>query len=245
MNIGGLIVVQIIMFGIVIYILKRFMQGDTESAVNRLNESYQDINKKKEELTQKIQKIEEEYQQRKDEAERIVSELKDKAEKEMSKQRDSILKKAREDAERITEETRMMKEQVRQAIRKEERLKMVDYCQDVLNQVFQEKMSEDINNLLVEDFLTEVEKIDTSHVPHTADKIEVVTPKPLDDSVKSKIKDIISNKLKHQVSLEEKTDDKLIGGAIIKFGSLALDGSLLGKFHDSSLDTKYKIEREG
>ncbi len=245
MNIIGLIIVQIIMFGAVIYILKRFMQGDTESAVNRLNDSYQEINKKKEELSQKIQKIEEEYQQRKEEAERIVGEFKEKAEKEMNDQRDSIIKKAREDAEKITEETRLMKEQVRQNIRKEERLKMVDYCKDILDQVFKEKMNENINNYLVEDFLSEVKDTDTSHVPQSANKIEIVTSKPLDDSIKSKIKDIVSNKLKREVTLDEKTDDKLIGGAIIKFGSLILDGSLLGKFQDRALANKYKIEREG
>ena len=49
-----LIIIQVIMFGAVIYMLKKMMYGDTESAVSRLDKSYKETAQKKQEVADKI-----------------------------------------------------------------------------------------------------------------------------------------------------------------------------------------------
>ena len=48
-----LIIVETLIFGIVLYALKRILVKDTDSAVNRLQDSYEEVKKKKEELAQR------------------------------------------------------------------------------------------------------------------------------------------------------------------------------------------------
>ena len=148
-----LIVIQVVIFGVVIYFLKRIMLGDTESAVNRLNQSYSEMGKKKEELARKIQQTEEEYQKKKRECERLAAKMKDEAEKEMYEKRDNLLRKAREEAERLIADTVAAKEGIREEIKKEEQLKMTDYCRDILNLTYKDVIRNKIDDFIIANFL--------------------------------------------------------------------------------------------
>lgn len=237
-----LILIQTIIFGAVIFILKKLMWGDTESAVNRLQESYSDINKKKEELVAKVQQIEQEYQRRKEEAEKVAAQIRDEVEKEMHEKRDEILKHSKEEAEQVVAEAMSMKDKIREDIKKEEQLKMLDYCEDILQGVFKESMRDKIDGILIEDFLKEVKGLDMSHVPPNITDIEIITCRELDDKLKSNIEDIIRKSLKREFKMKEMLDDKILGGIILKFGSLVLDGSLAGKFKEDISERKQKLE---
>ncbi|MFC1593849.1 F0F1 ATP synthase subunit delta [Candidatus Omnitrophota bacterium] len=242
MVIFSMIFIQIIIFGIVLYALKKLMQGDTESAVNRLNESYADINKKKEELVAKIQQIEQEYQKRKEEAEKVANELREKVDTEISEKRDATLKKTREDAERIIAEATGATDRIRGEVRKEEQLNMIDYCSEILQVAFQDAMKQSINELLVDDFINDFAGIDTSHIPSDLKEVEVISCEKLSDTMKSKLEEAVKKKMKKSPPLKESEDKKLIAGIVIKFGSLVLDGSLSGKLKESATQIKMHME---
>lgn len=56
---------------------------------------------------------------------------------------------------------------------------------------------------------------------------EVVSARPLDDAQQSKLADALAKRLGRKVTLRCETDDKLLGGAIIRAGDLVIDGSAM------------------
>jgi len=238
----GLVFIQIVAFGVVILILRKIMLGNTESAVNRLDNSYQEVNKKKEEIIAKIQQIEQEYQNRKNEAEKITGEMKDSAEKDINEKRDSTLLKARQEAERIVTEAIGMKEKIREEIKKEEQLKMIDYCEAVLNNTFKGLVTAKINDVFVDNFLDELKETDMSHLPSAVNEVEVLSAMKLNDAAKSKITELFASKLRRKIAVKETADPHVIAGMTIRFGGLVLDGSLEAKLRETSTAKKQKIE---
>jgi F0F1-type ATP synthase delta subunit len=240
----GLVFIQILAFGIVIFILKKLMLGNTESAVNRLNESYTEINKKKEELVTKIQQIEQEYQKRKEEAERIGNEIKDSVEKDMNEKRDTHILKAKQEAERIVTEAIGMKEKIREDIKKEEQVKVIDYCEELISLTFKDIVKGKVNVALIENFLNELREVDMSHLPPMINEVEVVSTEKLSEETKAELVKIFDLKLHKKLSVKETVDPHLIGGAAIKFGNLVIDGSFISKLKETISSKKHKIEEK-
>ncbi len=242
MLIVQLIIIQTIVFGIVIYILKKLLYGDTQSAVNRLNDSYKEIQKKKEELTQKIGQIEAEYEKRKEAADKVANEYRDKAEKEMYAKSDALIKKAHEEAERIVLEAATAKDKIRAEIRKEEEINLVIFCEQILDKTLKGIMRDNIDAVIVENFINELKEADLSHIPGGTTEIEIVTRKPMTDDARKRIQEMLDSKLTKKYPIKEAVDPEIVGGVVLRFGTLILDGSLSGKIREYGLVKKQEIE---
>jgi len=237
------IIIQIIIFAVVIFFLKKIMLGSTESAVTRLNESYKDMNAKKEELAQKIKEAQEDYEARKKEAEKVAEKVKNDADTEMREQRDALLKKTREEAERMIADTMGAKEKIREEILKEEQMKIIDRCGNLVGNVYKDAVRQKMDELLITDFLDELKEMDVSSMPDGIELIETITRSPLTDGIKNNINSIVKEKMKRDIALKETVDENVIGGIVMRFGNLELDGSIAGKLKEVASATKEKIEK--
>jgi len=236
------IIIQTIVFGIVIFILKKMMVGDTESAVNRLNESYAEINKKKEELATKIQEIEQEYEKRKAEAEKVADKIREATEEEIRKKSDAIIKKAHEEAERLVADAMTARDRMREELKKEEEMKMVDYCENLLTDVLPDILTGEINALLIKNFLNELEQLSMDKIPPAIQEIELVVSRQMDDAIRVSVEEITTRKMQRPITCKVVVDKKILGGVIVRFGSLVLDGSIVAKLRESSTLKKQTIE---
>lgn len=242
MNYVQIVIIQAIVFGILIFFLRRIMIGNTESAVNRLDQSYAEVNKKKEEITVKIQQVEAEYQKRKEEAEKIATKIRQEAEEEIRKKQDEALKKAKDEAERIVGDAMSMRERIRDDLRKEEKLRMIDVCEELLRSTLKDNIMEKVNVVLIDDFLKEMAAVEMSQIPVNMKEVELVVSAHLDVSVKAKINDAINKKLRRSVTIKEIVDPNVIGGIMLRFGSLALDSSIAGKLREVATAKKGILE---
>jgi F0F1-type ATP synthase delta subunit/cell division protein FtsB len=238
-----IIIIQTILFGTVIFFLRKIMMGSTESAVTRLNESYVQMDKKKEELAQKIQEAQQDYEARKREAEKISEKIKNDADKEARDQKDAILKKAREEAERLIVDTVGAKDKIREEIAKEEQIKMVDYCSDILKEVYRDTVREKMDEVLINDFLDEISEMSGSDMPAGIKNIEIISRRALTEELKKRIVGVVKSKIKGNFEVSETVSEDVLGGVTMKFDNLVLDGSVAGKLHEKANSMKEKIER--
>ncbi|MDD4294497.1 MAG: F0F1 ATP synthase subunit delta [Candidatus Omnitrophica bacterium] len=234
----------LLVFSFLIFYLKKIMAGDTETAMRRLNDAYEEISKKKEELAEKIRQAQEEYEMRKKEADEVASKIKDEAEKEMYEKRDAVIKKAHEDSERMVVEAVGMKDKIREQILKEEKLRSVDACEEILVRVFSGIVREKMNAILISDFLEELKTIDMEHIPPNVEEIEIVTPTPVSEDVSRDIVERIKQRIGRELAYKNSEDESIVGGVQIKFGSLILDGSVAGKIKEKSLEVRKEIEEQ-
>jgi F0F1-type ATP synthase membrane subunit b/b' len=231
-----LVVMQILIFGVVIYVLKKLLYGDTESAVNRLDKSYKELSVKKHEMGEKMFEMQKEYEKKKAEAEQIAADMKEKADKEIAEKRDEIIHKAKEEAERIVSDTQNMKQKIREDIRKEEENSMLLRCSEIMDSMFRNLGKGRINAVMVEDFLNEFENMDMSHIPPGVQEVVMVVSETLPEELIEKAYGAIARKAPKGTKIKETVDKKILGGMVLKFGGIVIDGSVASRLKEKIME---------
>lgn len=237
-----LIVVITLAFGGVIFFLKRWVVKDTDSAVNRLQDSYEEVKKKKEELTQRLLEIENEYNKKKEEADKIAAEIKDKAQAEAYAIREDAFKKAKTESENIIDKAHKTIGKVREDIQKELEIKMIDFCTGLLERTFTGATRVELNQILVKEFIADLHHAAIDNIAVDCNTVEVVTIKALEAQERQELKKILLERIKREFIITEKIDEGILGGLVIRFGSLTLDGSLATRIKEASGLMKQKVE---
>lgn len=241
MMIVQFIIFQIIVFGAVIYFLKKILYGDTESAINRLGHVYQDLLNKQAELAQKIEGAEKEYEQKKEEGNTIVEKMKNEAMDEVHKKEDELLKRARGEAEEIISKAESSRDEYYRQIEANVSKKMVDLIADLLAGIFTPKTLQSIHEEMLRDFIDRAKSFDLSSVDLTVDHMIIRTPFPLRKEETERINALVVSKLNRPIQLQELADPDLAAGVILQFGTLVLDGSLMNAIKENAMRLKEKI----
>lgn len=237
------LILQTIFFGIVIFVLKKVLHDDTKGAVNRLNKETEEVRAKQAELNEKIKLANEELERRKKEADALVAKMTDQATEKAKEEREKLVSKARQEGEEIIAKAQATKEAMRKQIQKDIETKMVDFSVEILNTVLTQKSGAALHSSLIEDFMAELEKIDMTMITGEVNEAEIITAIPLEKKGKERLSAILKEKLKRDINIKTTEDSKIVSGAILRFGSLVLDGSLHSFFKEAGVLIREKIEK--
>lgn len=237
------LILQTIFFGIVIFVLKKVLHDDTKGAVNRLNKETEEVRAKQAELNEKIKLANEELERRKKEADALVAKMTDEATEKAKEEREKLVSKARQEGEEIIAKAQATKEAMRKQIQKDVETKMVDFSVEILNTVLTQKSGAALHDSLIEDFLTELAKIDMAMITGEVNEAEIITAVPIEKKNKERLSAILKEKLKRDINIKTTEDIKIVSGAILRFGSLVLDGSLHNFFKEAGVAIREKIEK--
>lgn len=238
------VVLQIIVFAGVIYFLKKILYSDTQSAVNRLDHTYQELLGKQKELQQKIEQAEKEYKEKKDEAVQIAEKLKQEALEEIRKKEESTVKEAKAEADEMVKKARAACEKIRREIERDVQMKNLDYVSKLLNAAFNASLLETVHIQLINDFLGKEAELDFSNVSPELNVFTLKSPLAIPEAVKSKILALVKKKVGRAMECKEEEEKELIGGIALVFDTLVLDGSFANHIHDAVQREKRKIELE-
>ena len=236
------IVVLTIAFTIIIIVLKNVLMKDTDSAVNRLQSSYTEAEKKKAELTKRLMEIEEEYKKKKQEADIVAKQIIEKAQNEAYQIRQDAFKKAKVESEDIITKAQRTVDKIREDIKKELETNLIDYCGRIFSSIFKTFAQQEIERVLIDEFLEEVKGADLSKIDSSYTSVELLYPKSIGQENRANIQAILNDRLKRKITITEKSDSSLLAGIVLKFGSLTLDGSLAARIKDTILAEKTKID---
>jgi len=236
------LVLTAVVTGTIIFFLHRTLIASTDGAVKRLNTETETVRGKQKELNEKIKLADEELTKRKKEAEDLSRKMMDDAESKAKEEREKIVVKARQEGEEIIAKAQRTKDKIVQALQKEMELKMVDYTAEIVSAVLSEKLRGLLDRELIHEFIGNLEKMDMSKIGPEINTIDIVTVHPVEEEIKVKLAGIVKTKLQREVKVNVATDPKVIGGMVLKFGSLALDGSLQNFIKEKAIALKQKVE---
>ena len=239
------LVLTFIISGVIIFALKKVLFDSTQGAVNRLNKETETVRIKQGELNQKIKEANEELEKRKKEAQELVQKMTLEAEEAAKAEREKIVNKAREEGEDIIAKANRTKDSIRKVIEKELEFKTIDYTVEILTEVLSEKAKGALNSQLNMEFLEKLEKVDMGLVAAGIDTAEVTTAGELEKLFREKLSQLIQDRLKRDIKIESKVDPQVVGGAILRFGNLTLDGSLRTAVRESGIALKERKEKGG
>lgn len=220
------VILQIIVFGAVIFFLRKILYRDTESSVNRLDRVYQDTLNKQKELNQKIETAEKEYNAKKEEAALIAGKLKTQALDEARVKQDEIIKKAKAEAEEVIKRAREAVDKQAREIEKKLRANIVDEAAGLISVSLSPEAIALLHHRFIEEFLEKAKNFDLSGAGESISTLKIRSAIALTDSERQKFTQFVASKVSRPVSIEEEVDQKLTAGVAFQFGTLLLDGSL-------------------
>jgi F0F1-type ATP synthase membrane subunit b/b' len=228
--------------GAIIFFLHRTLISSTEGAVKRLNDEIGKATAKQAELTRKLREADEELSRRQTEARQLAEKMRTDAENESKEEREKIIKKAREEGEEIIAKAQGAKEKMRTDLEKEMDGKGIDFGMQILNNVLSEKAKGNLDQVLIGEFLENLKTIDMSRISSDVKEVEVISLTQPTEDLKKQVVQIVKSKINRDISVAAKVDSNIGGGLILKFGSMALDGSVRNLMRDVVTSMKKDVE---
>ena len=236
------IVMLLVMIGITILIIRSFFFSSTESAKNRLDKDLQKSHEKQIELSRKLKEADEELEERRKEANELVSSMQSEIESTAKEEKEKIIREARAEGESIIEKAQAATEKMKVELEKEMDLRAVDFSMNILNKILSDKAKGSLNEVLVEEYLADLKDTDMSNIGPDITEAEVISLSALDDQTQTSLSSIIKEKINRELKLNFSTDPDIGGGMVIKFGSLALDGSIKNRIREEGISYKTELE---
>lgn len=238
----GFIVVQIFIVGLIVVWLRMALISSTEGAVNRLNEEIAKANVRQAELSKKLREADEELNRRRAEAKSLTDKMRTDAQVQSKDEREKIISEARKESEEIINKAQNAKVKIREDLEKEIDIKVIQVGMKIVNGVLSQRAKGALHNVLVDEFIDKLKETRMDRVGHDISAIDVITVEPLDDSRRNRINDIVKEKMGREVKLNYATDAAIGGGVVMKFGSMALDGSVKNLIRQSATNLQEEIE---
>lgn len=234
----GFIIAQIIIFGVVLFLLKNLIFADTNSAINRLTKM-DDMNRAKEK--QLVEKIEETERMLKEKMEQLSSEekrLKMEAERAANQLHDDIVNKAKAEGEEIIKKAIAARDKYKAEAQIAAESKMIDFCSEVIGTIISKAMEKNLSDALIEGFIKELEGVDMSIVTPAVKKADIVVAQKLEESTQARISEVIAGRLGRALEVRVTEDPKVIGGILMKFGTLVIDDTLAERIRETAVKMK-------
>jgi F0F1-type ATP synthase delta subunit len=237
------LVLTALISGGLIFALHRVFISSVDGAKQRLDKEADAARARQAELAQKIKEADEELAQRKQELDVIEKRMKFDLEASAGKEKESILGKARTEGEEIIAKAQASRDAIRKDVEKAMELKIVDYSSKILSDILSDKARGSLNQQLAADFVEKLKNVDMTKIGPDVTAADLVTVVPADQKLQADIDAVLQDKLKRKITLNPKTDQSIIGGVVLQFGSLLLDGSLKSSIRSSSVSLKQDIEK--
>lgn len=237
------LVLTVVISGGLLFALRHLLISEVDGAKQRLDKEAEAARTRQAELSQKVKEADEELSRRRQELDTIEKKLKSDLEASANKEKEAILVKARQEGEEIIAKAQNSRDQIKREIEKLMELKIIDYSSKILSDILSSKSKQGLDKVLAEEFVEKLKNVDMSRIGSDILTAELVTAMPNEAKFQSEVSAVLEDKLKRKVAIQAKTDASIIGGAMIQFGSLLLDGSLKNALRISSVSLKQEIEK--
>lgn len=228
-----LIGLQIVIFIVLAFLLRRVLRGHTESAVRRLQKLNEENLRREMDLKRKLDESEKKYKQRLAEAERIGLKIKEKSQKEAQETRDQIVARANEDRDEILTDAREEAEVIKTKSNQEIEITAVDKAVLLLKQTLSQELTKTLHNHFVDEVIQEITNLTVPRIESSTNTAEIISSQPLTEDQKKRLNETLTTKLGNKITISEKTDDHKdnIAGIYIKIGDFVLDGTLKNRIN--------------
>lgn len=235
-----LIVTSATVIGLIWYFIFRTVEGAKE----RLESDADAARKRETELIQKIKEADVELQKRKKELDIMEKRMRQELEDQSAKIKEEIINKARTEAEEIITKAQNSREQIRRDIEKTMEIKIIDYAAGITTDILSAKVKEGLDKHLVAEFIEKLNKVDMSRISPDIKTADVISATPVSEPLLADLTQVFRTKLSREIKLNPKIDPHVVGGIVLMFQSLQLDGSLQNALKESANALKQKVEKQ-
>lgn len=224
-----LLLIQFFTFVILILVLRVLFYRHLNSALKRLRELQEEALAKEANIKDELDRLKlvklAEVEKGRVEAKRIMEDAKKQAEVSRVKSEED----ARQESQRIITLGREMVEKSQKTLAANIEMRALNLAREMIKYTFTEKGIEFLQHLLMDELITEIERLDKEKVSGKSGRARIISSAALSEEEKTRLKKTLSNNLGYELVIEETIDPGLVTGLIIQIGEFVIDGSLSNK----------------
>jgi F0F1-type ATP synthase membrane subunit b/b' len=236
-----ILVTHLCVLVVIIFVIKRLLLSDTLQAVSRIRQVEAEVRKREEAIRREIEEHEKEFTRKKAEAEEELQRQRESSEKEVGKLREQMISDARKEGDAIIEQAKKNEDKFRKQIAQDMEEKAVDYGSQIFKLVMSEKVNEVLNEQFITELLDAVEQIDSSSITVDPSNAEFKSSHPINAVQKERLEKLLEEKFGARIKVNEKIEEDLMAGLVFKMGSLEIDGSLLNRFQEAASEIRKNV----
>jgi len=238
------LVLMLITAGGIILALKMVLFNSVEGAKQRLDRDAEAARKREAELNQKIKEADAELQRRKKELDTLEKKMRQELEEQSAKQKEEIIHKARAEAEEIITKAQNAREQIRREVEKTMEIKIIDYAAGIASEILSVKVKDVLDKYLIAEFIEKLKTVDMSRISTDIKVADVISATAMPESLLTELTQVFKQKLSRDIKLNPKIDPTVVGGVVLMFESLQLDGSLQSALREATSALKQQVEKQ-
>jgi len=232
----------IIMHVVVLIVLMGFIRliivGHAKRATTRVKQVEDEVRKKEEDIKREIEEHEKDFSEKKAEAERQLQSQREEAKREASRLKEQSIAEAKKESQKIIEQAHKNEQKIREQIARQMEEKTVEYGGRVFKLVFSDLMTGDLNKQFINELIDALDEIEKGAITVDSAEATIITSHPLQADQKQRLESVLREKFNEQTTITESTDETLLGGLILKMGSLEIDGSLRNRYQEAVNEVK-------
>jgi len=233
MLIVSMVLLQVILFGGLIFILRKILTQNVIAATQHIEELSQDHAHKQTELNRQLeeakQKSEAMLKTAQEEAQRTRTQVIGDAEAE----RDRILQQTHTQNEELIAQAdrsrQLLLDEINERIAKEAVNKACELIHDTLPEQFKVDIHRGWIAELLEGKFAQFERL---KVPGDLKEVKIISAFPLSAEQRKNFTRKLKDVLHRDIALQEEVDPRMVAGFVVMMGSLVLDGSLRNKIQE-------------
>jgi len=236
-----ILIAQMVVFGVVVVVLRKLLLNDTLNAIKRLKTAEADLARKDEAMRQKMDAHEQEFQKKQTAADEELARQRQASEQDLARLKDRMKVEARAEADKIIGDAQLAKEKIREQLVRETAGKAVEYAGELFKMVASKNVSAKLNEAFIDELLGALSEVDETSVHVESNEVEFIASHPIEAAQKGRLEALIAQKFGATLKVNERIDEGLLAGLIIKLGSLEIDGSLLNRYREGVAELKKTV----
>ena len=238
------LVLTTVISGAIIFALYMVLIRTVDGAKQRLDRDAEAARQREAELNAKIKEADAELQRRQKELDAMEKKMRQQLEEESAKQKEELIQKARKEAEEIITKAQNAREGIRREIEKAMEIKIIDYAVKITAEVFSAKSKDALDKQLFTEFIEKLKEVDMVRLGPDVKSADAITANPLEQAALDMLAKVFKEKMGRDITINPKIDKNVIGGVILQFDTLSLDGGLQNSFKESAGSLKQQVEKQ-
>ena len=239
MFILSVILAQVLIFIGLIYSFRRILTKNVTLATRHLEELNKGYEKKGEETNRRLEEAKEGSEKMLFNAQGKAEQKKAQIIKDAEAQRDKILKDARIQGEATIQQADKSRGLLISELEERIARQAIDKACELIQKALPEQFKQSVHSQWIEELIENgfnQDQLEALPIQEKIQEVKIASAFPLDDGQRKNLSRKIKELLKHDITLKEEVDSKIVAGIIVSIGSLVLDGSFKNKIEKQAQD---------
>ncbi len=223
---------------------KMLLQVTANRAVSRVRQVEDEVRKKEEDIRREIDEHERDFAEKKADAERQLQAQRDEARREAAHLKEKTVAEAKKEGQKIIEQAHKNEDKLREQIARQMEDKAVEYGGRIFKLVFSDLLTGGLNTQFNSELVDALNELEKDSITVESSEAQVTVSHQMEEGQRQRLESVLREKFHKEATLQEKVDESLMAGLILKMGTLEIDGSLRNRYQEAMQEVKKEAHHE-